>query len=91
MTTPSSTTSSTITPLQSEYIHRAAWKAGVLGALNALTAVLASRLIVLVTTTGAIALTWEALQDPTPYRLGGLAIYCCGAVIPAVWLASARP
>ena len=69
-----------------EYVHRAAWKAGVLGAFNVLAVVLAVRLIVLVSVVGGIGLTWLALQQPDPYRLGALGIYCLFVVLPSVWL-----
>jgi hypothetical protein len=73
-----------------EYVHRAAWKAGVLGALNVAVAILAARLVVLVAVIGGIVLTWLALAVPDPVRLGALGIYCVAVVIPAVWLASRR-
>jgi hypothetical protein len=71
-----------------EFVHRAAWKAGVIGACNVLIAVLAVRLIVLVAVSGAIALTWLALQQPDPMRLGALAIFCLGVCPACIWLAS---
>lgn len=71
-----------------EYTHRAAWKAGVLGALNVLTMVLAARMMVLVAVAGAIALTWLTMGNPDPYRLIGLGIYCLLAVVPCVVLAA---
>jgi hypothetical protein len=71
-----------------ELLDRAAWKQSVLGAINVLTAVLAVRLIVLVSVSGGIGLTWLALQEPDPMRLGALAIYCAAVVIPVVWLSS---
>ena len=73
-----------------EYIHRAAWKAGVMGAFNALALILSARLIVLVGVGGGISLTWLALQSPDPMRLGALAIYSLAVVVPTVWLASRR-
>jgi hypothetical protein len=90
-TIPPSTPRTTSPPnLQQEYIHRAAWKAGLLGALNVATAILAARLVVLVAVIGGIALTWLALAVPDPVRLGALGIYCVAVVIPSVWLASRR-
>lgn len=76
--------------LKNEYVHRAAWKAGVLGALNVAFAVLAARLVVLVAVAGAIALTWSALAIPDPWRLGALGIYGVAIFIPCVWLAGRR-
>ena len=73
---------------QQEYVHRAAWKAGVMGSLNVLFAVIAVRLILLVAVLGAIGLTYLAVQQPEPMRLGALAIYVAFVVVPASWLAS---
>lgn len=73
-----------------EYIHRAAWKAGVLGAINVLVLVTAIRMIVLVALIGDIVLTAMALNAPDPWRLGALAIYSLAVVVPVVWLASRR-
>ena len=92
MTTGSSATAptTTTTQLSQEYIHRAAWKAAVLGALNIATAILAVRLTLLVAVGGAISLTWLALRDPDPYRLGALGVYALVVVVPLVWLAGRR-
>jgi hypothetical protein len=73
-----------------ERIERAAWKASVLGALNFVTAILAVRLILLVSVAGATALTWLALQQPDPYRLAALGVYAAVVVVPLVWLAARR-
>jgi hypothetical protein len=62
----------------------------VIGALNILTAVLAVRLILLVAVSGAVWLTWLALQQPDPYRLGALGVYAAVIVVPMVWLAARR-
>jgi predicted small integral membrane protein len=61
-----------------------------MGALNVATAVLSQRLIVLVSVAGGIALAWIALIEPNEWRLGVLAIYAVGVVLPAVWLAGRR-
>ena len=74
--------------LPKEYVHRSAWKAGVMGAFNALALILACRLIVLVSVGGGIALTWLALQQPDPWRLGSMVVYVLGVVVPSTWLAS---
>jgi hypothetical protein len=88
------TTTTIATPpnpaLTQEFLHRSAWKAGVMGALNVVTAVLAVRLILLVCVCGAIALAYLALMQPDPYRLGALAIYAVAVVLPLVWLSSRR-
>ena len=73
-----------------EYIHRGAWKAGVLGSINVLAIVLAVRLGLLVAIVGAICLTYIAIQAPDPLRLGALAIYCAFVLLPTTWLASRR-
>lgn len=76
--------------LKGEFIHRSAWKAGVMGALNVAVAVLSARLIVLVAVAGGIVLTWAALAVPDPMRLGALGIYGVAIFIPCVWLAGRR-
>src|SRR5262245_22976711 len=91
----SSTTPRTGTPppsaaLQQEFKTRSAWQAGVMGALNVLTAVLAVRLTLLVSVCGASALAWAALAEPDPYRLGTLGVYAVVVVLPLVWLTSRR-
>ena len=87
---PTLTTTTTPTPpdLTQEFIHRAAWKAGVLGALNAAVLILAARVAVLIAVAGGIWLTWVALIEPDPYRLGALAIYSLFVVIQTIYLAS---
>lgn len=79
-----------LSPQHQEYIHRAAWKAGVLGAINVLVNIVAIRLIVLVAVGGGIVLTSIALGAPDPWRLGVLSIYSLAVVVPVVWLASRR-
>ena len=79
------TTTPTPTP-QLEYIHRAAWKAGFVGAINAATVILAVRLTLLVAVCGGIALTYLALGSADTLRLYGLAIYAGMVVVPLVWL-----
>jgi hypothetical protein len=74
--------------LPAEYVHRAAWKAGVLGALNVLIMVTAVRIIALVAVSGGIVLTSIALAGPDPWRLVALAIYSVCVVIPVIWLTS---
>jgi hypothetical protein len=63
----------------------------VLGAINVLVRVLAVRVILLVTLAGSIALTALCLQNPDPYRLTALAIYCCSAVVPMIVMSLRRP
>lgn len=77
-------------PQQAEYIHRAAWKAGVLGAINVLVAVVAVRFALLVAIVGAIVLTYITIAAPDPWRLAALGVYTALVVLPATWLASRR-
>lgn len=77
-------------PVTSEYQNRAAWRAGVMGALNVVAVVLAVRLVLLVAVAGAIFLTVVAVNFPDPMRLGALAIYAVAVVIPTIWLSSRR-
>jgi ABC-type sulfate transport system permease subunit len=74
--------------LQHEVIHRAAWKAGVMGALNFAALVLSIRLIVLVAVMGGIILSFQALQTADVYRAVALALYGALVLIPVIWLAS---
>lgn len=76
------------TAQQNEFVHRAAWKAGVFGALNAVTVILAVRLTLLVAVCGGIVLTYLALGSADTLRLYGLAIYAGMVVVPLVWLAA---
>jgi hypothetical protein len=62
----------------------------VLGALNVAAAILAVRFVVLVAVAGGIALTWYALANPDPWRLGALGLYNFAIVVPCIWLASRR-
>lgn len=73
-----------------EYVQRAAWRQGVLGAVNVLALVLSVRLILLVAITGAISLTVIAIRDPDPWRMAALGIYALTVVVPTVWLSSRR-
>ena len=75
--------------IQQEVLARSAWKQAVLGSLNMISVILAVRLTLLVSVCGATALTYLALQNPDPYRLGALAIYAA-VVGMMVWLASRR-
>jgi len=84
------TTTQTATQPSPEYIHRAAWKAGVLGALNVIVLMTAVRLTLLVSVSGAIALAYLTLQNPDPFRLGALAVYAAIVFVPLIWLASRK-
>ena len=61
-----------------------------LGAINALTAILAVRLTLLVAVSGAVWLAYLTLQQPDPYRLGALGVYAAAVVLPLVLLAARR-
>lgn len=86
---PGSTTTTTTT-IATEYVHRASWKAGVLGALNVATAILAVRLILLVAICGAVVLSYLVLQQPGPYPVAVLGVYTGVVVVPLIWLAARR-
>jgi hypothetical protein len=78
---------------EGEYQHRAAWKAGVMGALNLLAVVLAVRLVLLVAVIGALWLAKLALDVPATLQIPALVmlgVYCATVVIPMVWLSSRK-
>ena len=76
--------------LLQELANRRAWKASVLGAVNVLVAVLAVRLILMVSVLGGIALAWSGVTSPDPLRLAAVGIYGVLVLLPIVWLASRR-
>jgi hypothetical protein len=87
--TPSGTASSTANRREREFL---AYKAGVIGAVNVLTRMLAVRAILLVSIGGAIALTWLCVENPDPYRLAALMIYSASTVVPMIVMSlRARP
>lgn len=88
---PGATKPTTLPPNQQfELMQRAAWRAGVMGSLNALALVLAARLIVLVAVAGAIALTFSALGHPDSWNTQVvLGVYTSGAVLVS-WLVSRK-
>ena len=59
-----------------------------IASLNVAAMILAVRLVLLLAVAGAVALALYALSNPDPMRLGVLAIYMLGSVIPLVWLSS---
>ena len=93
---PATSSATTTTPpnipqnIPAEFVHRAAWKAAVLGTLNVLFLTISVRLTLLVAVSGAVWLTWLALQQPDPYRLGALGVYSAVVVVPLIWLAARR-
>jgi hypothetical protein len=90
MKTTAETTPPNPVSRETEFVQRAAWKQGVLGALNVIAVVLAVRAILLVAVVGAFYLTVIAIDRPDPWRMAALAIYCVVTVIPVVWLSSRR-
>lgn len=87
------TTSKPPPPPSQEYVTRAAWRAGVLGAINVLAVVLAIRFILLIATIGAIMLAWAVLKAPDPVAWPTLVVligYSAFVVCPIVWLSSHR-
>lgn len=79
-----------IRAMDEEVEHRAAWKAGMLGAINVLAAVLAARWTAMMAVAGSILLSLEVMPQPDPYKLGLLGIYCLLVVGPCIWMASRR-
>jgi hypothetical protein len=80
-------------PRETEFVHRGAWKAGVMGALNLLAVVLAVRLVLLVAVIGALWLAKLALDVPVAMQMPALVmlgVYCATVVIPMVWLSSRK-
>jgi hypothetical protein len=78
---------------ETEFVHRSAWKAGVLGAVNLLAIVLAVRLVLLVAVLGALWLAKLALDVPAPVQQAALimlGVYCATVVLPMVWLSSRK-
>jgi hypothetical protein len=73
-----------------ENLTRAAFRAGVIGALNVLILVVAVRIILLGAVVGAIWLASIAIQAPDPLKLAVVGIYCLALVLPMVWLASRK-
>lgn len=76
--------------LTHELLSRRAWRQGVIGGLNVAAMVLGARLILLLATMGAFALTWLAIQSAQPLQLGAVALYLAGVILPLVWLSGRR-
>jgi hypothetical protein len=88
--TPTRETTRPLDHLQQEYVHRAAWKAGVLGALNFAVRVLSARLILLCSVLGSVFLAWLALSQPDLTRLAVLGVYTTTVLLPLTWLAGQK-
>ena len=92
-TTATSTTPKAPISRETEYMTRAAWRNGVMGALNLLAVVLAVRLVLLVAVIGALWLAKLALDVPAPLQIPALVmlgVYCATVVLPMVWLSSRK-
>jgi hypothetical protein len=76
--------------VSNEFASRSAWKAGVLGTVNAFAVILAVRMTLLVSICGAIALALLVLEQPDPLKVASLGIYALVVVVPMVWLAARR-
>src|SRR5580692_9066695 len=77
--TPTTSSTPKVSRETAEFQHRAAWKAGVMGAMNLLAIVLAVRLVLLVAVIGALWLAKLALDVPQPVQQAALimlAVYC---------------
>jgi hypothetical protein len=59
-----------------------------MGALNALTAVLAVRLTLLVAVVGAFALSYLSVGSADNLKLAVVAVYSGLVVVPLIWLAA---
>lgn len=67
-----------------------AWRASLLGTLQAILLVVSARGLLLLCAGGAFALAFGALRDPQPLRLAAAGSYDLLVFLPAVWLASKR-
>jgi len=79
--------SPTVDAIRQEQIKQAAWRAGFVGAINAIAVVLTARLIVLCSVFGAVWLTYLALQNANYFTIAALLVYCGGVVGSTVYLA----
>lgn len=90
MTGSKTPTPSPSPPVPPEFIHRAAWKAGVLGALNVLSALLAVRLTLLLACAGAFVLCFLTIQTANLAQAMIVLIYTVVVVVPLIALAAYR-
>ena len=88
LTTSPTPTQTTPPDLAREALTRAAWRSGVLGALNLAARVLAVRMILLLAVLGAVFLARVTLADPQNQQIAVLGIYCALVVVPLIWLGS---
>ena len=91
--TTSSTPKAPTVSRETEFVTRAAWRNGVMGALNLLAVVLAVRLVLLVAVLGALWLAKLAIEVPPSVQMPALVMlgtYCLTTVIPLVWLSSRK-
>lgn len=85
---PTTATTATADAFRGELLSRAAWKQGVLGAVNVAAQVLAVRMILLLAVLGAVILSVLALRLPDLLRLAALGIYTVTVVLPLTWLSA---
>ena len=91
--TPTTSSTPKAAVRETEFVTRAAWRNGVMGALNLLAVVLAVRLVLLVAVLGALWLAKLALEVPPSVQMPALVMlgtYCLTTVIPLVWLSSRK-
>jgi hypothetical protein len=62
--------------------------AGVRGGLTVVAMVLAARFIALLAILGAFVVTLVVLQEPDPFRLTAVGLYCVFAGFLSAWLTS---
>lgn len=79
-----------LTAIERELGNRAAWKHGIIASINVVAAILAARLIFLLSVVGAFILAWRALTGGQTMQLGAVGLYAAAVVLPACWLASRR-
>lgn len=73
-----------------EETEQRSYRAALIGSINVVAAILAARLILMLSVIGAIFLAWLALLGHDPVRVAVLALYTATVVIPLVWLCSRR-
>lgn len=89
MTTPR-TARPEIAAIERELGTRLSWKAGVIGSINVVAAILAVRLILLVAIVGAIILTWFGIATHDVLRIAAVGVYTTTVVCPLIWLSAQR-
>ena len=90
MTTTPRTVRPEIAAIERELGTRLSWKAGVIGSINVVAAILAVRLILLVAIVGAIILTWFGISTHDVLRIAAVGVYTTTVVCPLIWLSAQR-